>query len=282
MSWGVVASVGGSIVGNVLGGKGAKKGAKIQASAEDRATEAQERQSTQAQLTQLLMNLPAVNTANIARPEYAGLLGLDTPSVNVNKIVESLVSAGMDEDVASAYSQMVAPGGSAVKASRLMDRVAQTPGYQFAKDEGTQSIMGQNRALGLGQSGTTAKQVGSYVGNTLAFPAYQDLMNRLQGLSGGQAASSLGGNLGNLQTSLGAAQAQGLVGAGNARASGALGKYGAMQGTVDDLSAIAGDYFGRPRGGVGYDASKTGISRQPTAAELFNSPRLNLPLNKYD
>jgi hypothetical protein len=111
-----------------------------------------------------------------------------------------------------------------------------SPGYEFAREEGMRGIMGSAAASGMLGSGATLKALSRY-GTGMAQQDYGNWMNRLQGMTGGGlSAATLGANAGqayatgagNALGSIGNAQAAGSVGVGNAINSGignALGAY---------------------------------------------------------
>lgn len=108
--------------------------------------------------------------------------------------------------------------------SGMMSRLAQTPGYQFALQQGLQATQNGFAAQGLGQSGAAIKGAGQYA-EGLASTTYQQQVQNAQQLAGmgqnaaaglgtlGQQAGQIAGNFG---TSGAAAGAAGVVGAGNA------------------------------------------------------------------
>jgi len=151
--------------------------------------------------------------------------------------------------IATAMSELQAPASNYVAPNQQMARIANTPGYQFAKEEGTDAILNNASALGLRKSGVTAGDLGKFVGNNLAFPAYSDYMNRLSAMAGtGQTSSALGGTLGNIIGNNSALQSNLTVGAGDAIAAGQLGQAGAWQNAVTDLSRVLGDAFAQRPG----------------------------------
>jgi len=142
--------------------------------------------------------------------------------------------------IASAFANLHAPASRAVPPGQLDNRLQATPGYQFAKNEAVDSIMGNASALGLRQSGANIQNIASAVGNQVALPAYQDYMNRLGSLSGAGTSTSLAQTIGNLATTSGALNANLMQNAGDAKAAGALGQAGAWQNTIGGLSSILG------------------------------------------
>lgn len=147
------------------------------------------------------------------------------------------------QGIADAFSQLSAPGSTAVAPKDQLERVANTPGYQFALDQGNKAIMGNASALGLRQAGVTAQDVGNFTAQGIAFPAFQDYMNRLTGLAGGAqtASTGLGNTVGQLGINNGQIQAQLAQNAGNAQAAGALGQAGQWQKAIGGIGSILGD-----------------------------------------
>ena len=125
-----------------------------------------------------------------------------------------------------------------------MEQLAQTPGYQFALEQGLQATQNGYAAAGLGQSGAALKGAAQYA-QGLASQTYQQqfqnylgqnqqIYNMLGGLvNTGQGAAAGTANMGmqaqtnasNFLTSGAAAQAAGIMGSANAWA-GALGGAG--------------------------------------------------------
>ena len=112
----------------------------------------------------------------------------------------------------------------------IMDRLAQTPGYQFALQQGLQATQSGFAAQGLGQSGPALKGAAQYAEGLASTTYQQQLSNFFNLMSSGQsAAAGLGGlglqsagQAGGFSTSGAAASAGGLVGATNALGGGAL------------------------------------------------------------
>jgi hypothetical protein len=104
-------------------------------------------------------------------------------------------------------------------------QIEQTPGYQFSVDQAMNAIQHSAAARGTLLSGGLMKNLGSYIANSVAGPAYQQQVGNLYNLAGlGQNAAAMTGNAGSqyanaatgLYTGIGNAQAAGQVGAANA------------------------------------------------------------------
>lgn len=178
-------------------------------------------------------------------------------------------------------SQLGKLGGMSFNFNPTMDQLEQTPGYQFALQQGSKNLNNQLAAKGLNLSGAQAKGLDQF--NTgLASQTYQqqyqnalqqfmtnygvqgDQYNRLSGLVGlgqnaaagvGNAGLQTASNAGNLITSGANAQAAGTIGAANA-INGGLGSVG-QSGLLYSLmnnggagSAGAGGIYGSPDVGV--------------------------------
>jgi hypothetical protein len=153
-------------------------------------------------------------------------------------------SGGARSPMGQAFNALQAPGSTAIDPSRLQDRLMATPGLAFAIDQATQNTMGQGRAMGLGESGATAKAVGDRVGQGLLFPAYQDYTNRLERLAGmaGQTSSNLAANMGTASQNFGVNSGNLMQQAADSRASGIVGKAGAYGNIANNISGFMGNF----------------------------------------
>lgn len=108
----------------------------------------------------------------------------------------------------------------------------QSPDYTFRRDEGTRDIGNTFAARGLGQSGNALRAVTEFNSN-LAANEYGNWWNRQSSRAGlGQATAT---TLGGLGADSAAQTGNYLANQGNARASGVLGKYGALSGAGSDI-----------------------------------------------
>lgn len=113
-----------------------------------------------------------------------------------------------------------APGSIEDRYKTALNRFQQSPGYQFAFDQGVQAIDRGAAASGLLNSGATAKALQRF-GTGLALQDYGNYQNRLAALAGiGQTATGESGRLG--VSAAGGAGQYGTL-AGTARASGTAG-----------------------------------------------------------
>ncbi len=125
-----------------------------------------------------------------------------------------------------------------------MEQLSQTPGYQFALQQGELATQSSYAAQGLGQSGAALKGAAGYAQGLASTTYQQQFQNYLQqnaqtynmlagpaqmGLSAtnslGAIAAQFGGQEANVLTGIGNAYAGGAMGVGNA-AAGALGSIG--------------------------------------------------------
>ncbi len=123
--------------------------------------------------------------------------------------------------------------------------LAQTPGYQFALQQGEQGVADQASATGGVGGGNTLKALTQY-GQGLASTTYQQQFNdyltqqqqqfgNLQTLAGsGQNAAA---NLGALGAQTGQNIGNNIIGAGNASAAGTVGATNAITGGINNLSS---------------------------------------------
>lgn len=156
------------------------------------------------------------------------------------------------------YAGLLGVGGEAPDTAGLQAGLEQYPGYQFALSQGVEAVEKSAAGRGLLQSGQTLKSLTEY-GQGLASSNIENYLNRLQGLSqtGQQAAA---------QTGAFGAQAAGQAGqagivAGQARATGYLGKAEALGGALSGLSSISGYLSQQPIWGGN-------VSTTPTYAQV--------------
>lgn len=230
---------GASILGGIISGNAAKKGAQAQADA-----------SLQAMREQLEFNREALDLQQ-ANYEQDRQFAIDQAA--------PYRRAGLN-----ALSQLTDFGqGSVLDGSdaELYEAFRDTPGYQFAREEGLKAIQRANP--GATMSSATAKDMGRFATGLAdqTFSNYYnrkagretELYNRLAGLAGvGQAAgtsavntaSALGqgfsNSLGQFAANSGNATQAGLTAAGAAQAGGMMGVSNAVNGTLNSLSGIAG------------------------------------------
>jgi len=273
----------GALIGagaSLFGAKKAGDAAGDAAAASERGTMAgiaeNRRQFDTSTLVNLLMNMPSINTGNVARSQLAGMLGLEVPGVDygsyaglfnkgsgggkswsgnsdgtpgsdfkawLNSKRNQASGGGGSSGLGRAFRGLEAPASQMTDPSAVIER---TPGYEFVKNQGVKSIMNNSRALGLGKSGMTAGNVGEFVGNSVALPFYSDYMNRIASLAGAGTSTSANtsANIGAAATNSGAMNAGLMQNAADTRASGILGKAGAYQAGLNSIADVAGDYFG--------------------------------------
>ena len=119
-----------------------------------------------------------------------------------------------------------------------------SPGYQFGLEQGEQSIMRNNSALGRLQSGNTDVDLMRY-GVGAANSEYGDWLGRLSGYNGmygnGVQADATSAGLGlDFESGL----TSGLLGANNQKAAGKEAGQGALLDTIGSIAGIAGKAFG--------------------------------------
>jgi hypothetical protein len=161
-------------------------------------------------------------------------------------------------------------GGFASTGLTPTQQIEQTPGYQFSVDQAMNAIQHSAAARGTLLSGGLMKNLGSYIANSVAGPAYQQQVGNLYNLAtmGGNAAAA-GGRIGTDYANAGS----GLYGdIGNAQAAGTVGSAnawnGALGGVADAINKGIGykygnqDPYGYPNGYPGFP----GGGRDPFAA----------------
>jgi hypothetical protein len=131
----------------------------------------------------------------------------------------------LDPLIQQAANPVMGPAGpSTGGGTDMMARLAQTPGYQFALQQGLQATQSGFAAQGLGQSGAALKGAAQYSEGLASTTYQQQVQNAMQAVGMGQSAAAGLGSLGQTAaaqagqfgTSGAAAGAAGVVGAGNA------------------------------------------------------------------
>jgi hypothetical protein len=137
-----------------------------------------------------------------------------------------------------------------------------SPDYQFALQQGEQSLLRNRAALGGLQGGQTGAALQQY-GQGLASQQLGNYRNSLMGLVGsGQQSAQFTGNAA-MQT--GQAVGQNLMNAGNARAAGTLSAGNALLGGLGGLGQAAQDYFGSRPPTAGAPGGFSHMGQQPAA-----------------
>jgi hypothetical protein len=122
-----------------------------------------------------------------------------------------------------------------------MSRFFTSPDYTFRRDEGQRGIGNSFAARGGAASGNALRALSEFNSN-LASSEFGNYYNRLASLAGMQQTA----NNQNQQAGQYAASqiGQGLINQGDARASGAMGQYGAILGGLNGAANSLGNYFG--------------------------------------
>lgn len=237
----------GSIAGSLMSSSAAGDAADTQAAAADRASQAAQAQSaqTRADLS------PYRDAGNRGLDALLASLGLGGPGINLLK----------------------QSGISGLTFQPTQAQLEATPGYQFTKAQGLQSVANSNAAAGRGISGAALKGAAAYAAgladNTLKTQqgiVQSNLGNVLNPLANlvnlGQTAATQTGQQG-LQATANSNALQ--VGGANAQAAGTVGGANAIAGGLSGLSSQGMNYLlyskllGPSAGGGGgfYDPSST-------------------------
>ena len=157
--------------------------------------------------------------------------------------------------------------------SMTQDNLEKTPGYQFTRDQGLKSVNNAMGARGLLNSGAAMRGAADYA-TGLADQTYtnqfnmdqtqkQNIFNRLIG--GAQLGENAAAQTGAFGTQTAANQAQGTIGAGNARAGAAIAQGNAFAGIANSFpnAMVANQLFGK-------NGSMYG---QPSGPLTFNTGR---------
>lgn len=240
-------AVAGSVGGSVVGAVGASKAAGAQADAAKSAAQLQH-EDQQASLAEQKRQFD-LQQSNMAPWLKAGTQGINTLSGLLSKPGEGLLTPWTDT--------FQAP---------TVDQARQTPGYQFALQQGQNTIQNSAAAQGGLLSTGTMKTLDQF-SQGLADTTYSDTynralgeyqqrynifqgnqtneFNRLASISGAgqQAATTLGQfgqqaaqNVTNINATAGAQQGNSLMAAGSARASGYAGIANAVNGGISNIS----------------------------------------------
>jgi hypothetical protein len=265
---------------SVLGLIGSLGGAAIGASGAQGAAGAQIGAANQA--NQILQGTTgqAIGAQNQMVGSLAQLLN---PQITVGNQAQQALQAGLG------LPQTALPGGTTLGAatsgplsnlftpfSFTADQYKQSPGYQFALQQGLGTIQNNAAAKGMLLSPNTIKDLEAY-GTGLASQDYQqayqnaataDAQNRSNilntlGMQAGQGATATSGlasgigtagtNIANLYSGLGGALGGNILGAGNAAAAGRIGATNALTGGMGNISNLLSAYrlMGGGGGGLG-------------------------------
>lgn len=219
MPFGYAAAAGGSILSGIMGSQSAKKAADAQVEAAKIAsdTELQMFDKTQKNLQ------PWMAGGENALNQLQKLLGIGADGAGAGSPVLAALGIG--------------PGGQPGTATSPFQ---QSPGYNFAKQQGMDAIInGASRGGGMG--GNTLKALTTF-GTGVANQDYYNYLSALnsgwQGLTGnlfgisGQGAGAAT-NLGSFGTQVAGQVAGNQIGAGNAQAAGIMGSTNAITGAIN-------------------------------------------------
>lgn len=214
----------------------ARSAAQIQAQQADRALELQRQQYED----QRAIYAPSAALGASARARQAIMAGIDPTQARdfyANETKALYGTPGSD------------PGLDGYTANSWMTT---DPGYAFRRDQGNQAIERSANARGRVFSGATGMELARY-GQDYASNEFMNAFNRLGAISGsGDTATSNIGNASNAYTNnatgtlqySGNAQANGILGAANARASGYAAQGQAWAGFGNDIAGLAGYGYG--------------------------------------
>jgi len=266
-----------SVPGAILGG-GLLSGAAGIGSALIGSSAAKSAANTQAQAA----DLAGARQLQMFDTVRAGLEPFRTAGAGATSGLEALFGGGLSSPAYSALSQAQLPSFSSMFGSPqgMQSWLSNTPGYQFALQQGEQATQNSYAAQGLGQSGAALKGAAQYaegLAGTTFQQQFQNWLNEntqrygqvlqgvqtaatgLQNLAGtGEAAGAMTGQLGvqsqtaanQLLTSGAAAQAAGTVGSANAITGGLNTLAGAGTNTALMLALNNSGMFGASGAGA--------------------------------
>lgn len=142
------------------------------------------------------------------------------------------VSAG--KGALTGVNELLGIGTGGMGSPEVMARLASTPGYQFALDQGLQATQNSYASKGLGSSGAALKGAADYA-EGLAGTTYQSMIGNFMGLAGlGENAAAQTGTLG-LQSQAGVNSL--MTGAASAQAAGQVGSANALMGGIGNITS---------------------------------------------
>ena len=249
--------VGSAVTGGsaLLGAFGSKKGADASVAGAQDAIAEQRRQFD----TALALQMPVINTGNVARSQLASILGLTVPgdttmpgasSGGVNDLINVLQGANrpfgnvfLNRNLERLKTQTPAaapaPAATPMSNDQVMDMISKYPGFQFAVDQARKASVAQASATGSSPiSGNVLTALQGDIAGRVAMPAFSDYTNRLASLAG--AAQTASGQAGIMAQNTGANVGNLLQNAGDSRASGILGVtnsvLGGLGGILDEIN----------------------------------------------
>jgi len=215
---------GASILSGFLGSNAANSASQTQAAAADKATALQAATIAQARQDAA----PWLAAGQTALSQYMGELGLSktVPGASTTTTTPAVYKNGK---LVTAASTTTTPGA----AVPFQSQFTQTPGYQFAVDQGEKGVINKMSALGMKDSGAALKALTTFR-TGLANQTYNQYLDRLSGLStGGQTTE---GNVNSLAANSAANQANTIQNAGAATASGYVGSANALTGGLTNAA----------------------------------------------
>lgn len=141
---------------------------------------------------------------------------------NIGPGVVSYNTAGVGANTAEANLLGLNGAAGTTQANQALGNYLNSSGFQFAQNQGSRSISGNQAAKGLLNSGSTAKALSTF-GTELAQQGYGNYLNSLAGVAG-QGLTAAG--------QIGQAGTQGGAQAGNAMQSGITGLFGSVGGGI--------------------------------------------------
>lgn len=266
--------IGSAIAGGsaLLGFKSSGDAADAQQAANNAAIAEQRRQFD----TALNLQMPAINTGNVARSQLASILGLTVPGSSTvggtmsnsggisPSDLQGVLRAGQgpfgylgqkralrDLQNRPAPENNV-PDAAPMSNEAVMELISNYPGFQFAVDQARKASTAQASATGSSPiSGNVLTALQGDIAGRVAMPAFSDYTNRLAALSG--AAQTASSGAGAMALNTGANVGQLLSNSGDARASGIIG------GTNSILGGLGGilDEYNRWRNPGGINGGET-------------------------
>lgn len=244
-----------------IGAIGSKKAGDASAQGAQDAIAEQRRQFD----TALALQMPVINTGNVARSQLASILGLTVPqsgqtfggsgpitpqTSEFNDLISVLQGANrpfgklfLNRNLERLKTQTPAaapaPASTPMSNDQVMDLISKYPGFQFAVDQARKASVAQASATGSSPiSGNVLTALQGDIAGRVAMPAFSDYTNRLASLAGAAQTASAGA--GNLAQATGANVGQLMQNAGDSRASGILGVtnsvLGGLGGILDEIN----------------------------------------------
>lgn len=248
---GILGDITGSLTGGLIGTDASSDAAKASANASEAGIAEQRRQFD----TILGLQSPSINAGNAAQSMLASILGLNLPpsSFTVGGTtppptggLSTMRPGSINPSTASGSNAppagtvgghtFTSPGSSPMSGADIQKLLESFPGYQFAVNEALKNAGAYASATGSKLGGNVLSALADRTAGGIAMPTFNSYLDRLSAMSvGGQSSSGLASNA---AMNTGASIAQGMQNAGDARASGILGRNASIGGALKAFGTL--------------------------------------------